>query len=155
MIFGERLKKLREKRYSQEQLADLLHVHNNTISKWENGNQEPRTKRVTQLAQILGTTAAYLLGETDDPAQDSIALAKKIGNEEVDLKKPIAVGMSEHNITITDNNTKFTYSFPNNEEGRKSLELFLNYSLKTNTATVSNAITGDNNNGNKLGIINN
>lgn len=68
MIFGERLKGLREGKFSQEQLADLLHVHNNTISKWENGTQEPRTKRVTELARILGTTTAYLLGTSDNPS---------------------------------------------------------------------------------------
>ena len=68
MAFGERLKGLREGKFSQEQLADLLHVHNNTISKWENGAQEPRTKRVTELARILGTTTAYLLGTSDNPS---------------------------------------------------------------------------------------
>ena len=67
MIFGERLKGLREeKKYTQEELAELLNVHNNTISKWENGTQEPRAKRVNEIAKIFGTTSAYLLGETDD-----------------------------------------------------------------------------------------
>ena len=67
MIFGERLKHLREGRYSQEDLAEKLNVHNNTISKWENGSQEPRAKNVAELARILGTTTAYLLGDTDSP----------------------------------------------------------------------------------------
>ena len=67
MILGERLKKLREGKYSQEDIADMLHVHNNTISKWENGIQEPRANRVKKLAKILGTTSAYLLGDTDSP----------------------------------------------------------------------------------------
>lgn len=67
MVFGERLKHLREGRYSQEDLAEKLNVHNNTISKWENGLQEPRAKKVAELARILGTTPAYLLGDTDNP----------------------------------------------------------------------------------------
>ena len=67
MILGERLKKLREGKYSQEDIANMLHVHNNTISKWENGIQEPRANRVKKLAKILGTTSAYLLGDTDNP----------------------------------------------------------------------------------------
>ena len=67
MVFGERLKHLREGRYSQEDLAEKLNVHNNTISKWENGSQEPRAKNVAELARILGTTTAYLLGDTDSP----------------------------------------------------------------------------------------
>lgn len=69
MILGERLKQLRGKKYSQEELAELLNVHNNTISKWENGTQEPRAKRLKKLAEILGTTSAYLIGETDNPEQ--------------------------------------------------------------------------------------
>ena len=69
MILGERLKQLRGKKYSQEELAELLNVHNNTISKWENGTQEPRAKRLKELAEILGTTSAYLIGETDNPEQ--------------------------------------------------------------------------------------
>ncbi len=65
MTFGERLRRLRECKYTQEELADMLHVHNNTISKWENGTQEPRAKRVAELAKILGTTPAYLLEDTE------------------------------------------------------------------------------------------
>ncbi len=67
MILGERLKQLREHKYSQEELAELLNVHNNTISKWENGTQEPRMKYVKEMARLLGTTSAYLLGDTDNP----------------------------------------------------------------------------------------
>ena len=68
MILGERLKHLREGKYSQEDIANMLHVHNNTISKWENGTQEPRANRIAELAKILGTTSAYLLGDTDNPS---------------------------------------------------------------------------------------
>lgn len=67
MTFGERLRQLREGKYSQEELAGELNVNNNTISKWENGTQEPRAKRLAELARILGTTTAYLLGDTDSP----------------------------------------------------------------------------------------
>ena len=49
MDFGERLKKLRKGKYSQEELAALLKIHANTISKWESGAMEPRSKRVKQL----------------------------------------------------------------------------------------------------------
>ena len=71
MGLGERLKKLREGKYSQEQLAELLHVHSNTISKWENGTQEPRLKRVQELAQLLDTTTNYLLEGTDSVNAES------------------------------------------------------------------------------------
>lgn len=72
MIFGERLRHLREGKYSQEDLADMLNVHSNTISKWETGAQEPRAKKVAELARILGTTPAYLLGDTDNPDANAV-----------------------------------------------------------------------------------
>lgn len=68
MIFAERLRQLRGKKYSQEELAELLRVHNNTISRWESGLQVPRSRKLTELAKILDTTSAFLLGETDDPS---------------------------------------------------------------------------------------
>ena len=85
MIFGERLKQLREGKYSQEELAYMLHVHNNTISKWENGAQEPRAKKVAELAQILGTTPSYLLGDTDNPDANAIALKNEQQNSGRDI----------------------------------------------------------------------
>ena len=88
MVLGERLKKLREeKKYSQEDLAELLNVHNNTVSKWENGTQEPRAKRINEIAKILCTTSAYLLGDTDNknsieqPAQRENPLNELSDNE--------------------------------------------------------------------------
>lgn len=59
MLLGERLRRLREGKYSQEDIASMLNVHNNTISKWENGMQEPRAKRIAELAKILGTTIVF------------------------------------------------------------------------------------------------
>ena len=76
MMFGERLRELRRKKYSQEELADLLQVHNNTISRWENGTQEPRMTTVKKIADIFGTTAAYLVGETDNISSDDISKVK-------------------------------------------------------------------------------
>ncbi len=71
MTLGERLKKLREKKYTQEELAEKMNVHSVTISKWETGAQIPHGSRISELAQILGTTPGYLLGNTDNPDKDS------------------------------------------------------------------------------------
>ena len=67
MTLGEKIKQLREsKKYSQEELADLLKVHSVTISKWENGTQEPRVKRLNELAKIFGVSNEYLLNDTGE-----------------------------------------------------------------------------------------
>ena len=102
MIFGERLKQLREhKLYSQETLADLLHVHSNTISKWESGVQEPRAQRIAELAKLLDTTTAYLLGDSDDPSNTPSA---NISHTKQQSSK-------EHSI----NNGMLVYKTPNGE----------------------------------------
>lgn len=69
MDFGERLKRVRKGRYNQEELASLIGVHTNTISRWENGSRSPDADTLQKLAQALDTTTAYLLGEVDDPAR--------------------------------------------------------------------------------------
>lgn len=70
MLYGERVRQLREGKYSQEELAEMLNVNNNTISKWETGTQEPRARKVAELARILETNPSYLLGESDDPSAE-------------------------------------------------------------------------------------
>lgn len=69
MTFGERLRKSRKGRLNQEELASLIGVHTNTISRWENGSRSPDAGTLQKIAQALDTTTAYLLGETDDPAR--------------------------------------------------------------------------------------
>lgn len=73
MNFGERLKRVRKGRYNQEELASLIGVHTNTISRWENGSRSPDADTLQKLAQVLDTTTAYLLGEIDDPARPGVA----------------------------------------------------------------------------------
>ena len=73
-MFGERLRQLRQKQnLSQEELAERVGVHNNSVSKWENG-VIPNMKRIVALAKILGTTSAYLLGEDTSPEHEDIDL---------------------------------------------------------------------------------
>ncbi len=52
---------------TQEELAQLVGSSQRQISKYENGNQKPTSPVVSVLAEVLGTTSDYLLGNTDDP----------------------------------------------------------------------------------------
>ena len=67
MKLKDKIKNLRKGKFSQEELAALLKVSYVTISRWENGTMTPTMKYISQLAEALHTTSAYLLGETDDP----------------------------------------------------------------------------------------
>jgi transcriptional regulator with XRE-family HTH domain len=71
-IVKERLTKLREDRgWSQHDLAGESGVSQPTINRIERGVNpgESQTKQ-RQLARALGTSEAYLRGETDDPSPD-------------------------------------------------------------------------------------
>ena len=66
MTFGEKIKKLRkEKNLTQEQLADKVGVHSNSVSQWENG-VIPRMNKILEISNVLGTSSEYLLAEDDD-----------------------------------------------------------------------------------------
>ena len=83
-MFGARVRELRrEEKLSQEELGKRVGVHTNTISKWENG-AVPNMGKVIKLAQVLGTTSAYLLGDSYDPARKMSRLAEKKGSQEVE-----------------------------------------------------------------------
>lgn len=61
MSIGERITQLRtEKQISQGQLADMLGVTRQAVSKWENDQTSPDTIRLIKLADALDTEVEYL-----------------------------------------------------------------------------------------------
>jgi transcriptional regulator with XRE-family HTH domain len=69
MLTGERIRDLRKsKGFTQAKLAELAGTQEVSIRRWEGGKRPPGTESLLALASALHTTAAYLLGETDDPA---------------------------------------------------------------------------------------
>lgn len=68
MTLGERIRSLRKARaMTQQELADKLHTTKQTIGKYEQGivTNLPLS-RISELAQALSTTPAYLMGWEDD-----------------------------------------------------------------------------------------
>ena len=62
MGFSDNLRNLRrEKNLSQEQLAELLNVSRQSVSKWEQDNSYPETEKLIQLAQKLDISLDALL----------------------------------------------------------------------------------------------
>ena len=63
MIFAERLKEKRlEKRITQQEIADKLHVNRVSYARWENNSREPNLETIVKLAKIFDTTTDDLLG---------------------------------------------------------------------------------------------
>lgn len=71
MEFGEKLRSLRTKAgLTQLDIAEKLDVSAAAIGAWENGRAKPRLTKLGQLAELLGTSAADLMGE--DAAEAAI-----------------------------------------------------------------------------------
>lgn len=61
MSIGERISELRtQQNISQGQLADMLEVSRQAVSKWENDLSSPDTIRLIKLADVLDTEVEYL-----------------------------------------------------------------------------------------------
>lgn len=61
MSIGERITQLRKERnLSQGQLAGLLDVTRQAVSKWENDQSSPDTIKLIQLADVLDTDVEFL-----------------------------------------------------------------------------------------------
>lgn len=73
-IFSERLRGLRCERFlSMEKLAGEvrerypeIRLNKSTVSRYENGTQEPQMSTVAALASYFGVSPAYLIGDADD-----------------------------------------------------------------------------------------
>lgn len=62
MDIAKRLQELRKKAgYSQEQLAEMLGISRQAISKWESGQGNPDLDNLTKLTEIYAVSADYLL----------------------------------------------------------------------------------------------
>jgi transcriptional regulator with XRE-family HTH domain len=82
--FNENLRKARrEKKLTQQQVADLLGVAKSTYCQYETGASEPNILRLKKLAKILGTNIDSLLG-IEPPEQlerDFDTLKSKFGED--------------------------------------------------------------------------
>ncbi|MBR3081906.1 MAG: helix-turn-helix transcriptional regulator [Clostridiales bacterium] len=78
MDFGEKIKELREaKGMTQQNLADLLFVTRQTVSRWEGGSRYPDLVTAKNLADILDTTVDTLMA--DDTAMNIEQRSKAYG----------------------------------------------------------------------------
>ena len=65
--FGKKLRESRDaKGYSQAELAKKINSYHSIIGKYESDEVKPTIDVVKKLAEVLDTTAGYLLGETED-----------------------------------------------------------------------------------------
>ena len=73
-ILGKELKRLRkEKNFSQEEVAERLHVIRQTYSHYETGRVQPPVKKLYELAMLYETPITELLNYMDDTGMEEIS----------------------------------------------------------------------------------
>lgn len=80
MTLGQKLKEIR-KRFglSQEQLAEIINVSRQAITKWENDGGLPEVSNLQELSKVFGVTVDYLLN--DENQLPSLSMKKKIDKD--------------------------------------------------------------------------
>ena len=72
-----RLKQLRkEKGLTQQELSEAIAAPARTIQRWENGENQIKANRASQLADYFGVSVGYLLGY--EPESEQVSNYKKI-----------------------------------------------------------------------------
>ena len=71
MTIGERIAKCRkEKKLSQEYIAESLEVSRQAVSKWENDQSEPDTNNLIKLARLFNVSVEYLANGEEENIKD-------------------------------------------------------------------------------------
>ena len=96
MSIGERITLLRkERKISQLQLANLMGISRQAVSKWENDQTAPDTIKLIHLADVLDTDVEYLATGNHSKIKSTptvLTVVKKVDNvvEKV-VEKPVVV----------------------------------------------------------------
>ncbi len=81
-LFGKNLKEYREKKnLSQYELSKLINANHSIIGKYERNEVKPSIEVAKKLANVLGTSVGYLLGENQEYSfTENTQLVKRINN---------------------------------------------------------------------------
>ena len=83
MTLGEKIAKQRkELNYTQEQLADILGVSRQSISKWESDIAYPETEKLIELGKLFECSMDYLLKD-DVTEKTDTSVSESTFNEKV------------------------------------------------------------------------
>lgn len=88
-MLNKNLKTIRNnKGFTQEELANRLHVTRQTISKWEKGYSVPDADLLSKLAEELDVSVSELLGKEEIPAEETDPLSNQLAriNEQLSIQ---------------------------------------------------------------------
>ncbi|WP_234124499.1 helix-turn-helix domain-containing protein [Clostridium hydrogenum] len=79
MGFADNLKSIRQERHiSQEELAEIMGVSRQAVSKWEQGSGYPETEKLLVLAKKLNVSLDYLMVGAVKSSEDNKTLVNNI-----------------------------------------------------------------------------
>ena len=88
MTLGEKISKQRkELNYTQEQIAEILGVSRQSISKWESDIAYPETEKLIELGKLFDCSMDYLLKEEITEKNDTQAFV--LGERVEELSKKV------------------------------------------------------------------
>ncbi len=86
MTFSEKLKTIREdKGYTQQELAEALHLSATALSHYETGSREPSIETIKQIAEFLDVSIDYLYSSLPSALYISMYLFTRYSNENTSL----------------------------------------------------------------------
>lgn len=97
MNIADRLKELRKKAgYSQEQLAEMLDVSRQAVSKWESAQGNPDIENVIKLTKIYHVSTDYILLGHEKEELPKIPEAPEKGKKEMhpEVRKTLSIAFS-------------------------------------------------------------
>ena len=108
--FAQRLRELRKRAgLTQEELAERVDVHLNTISRWENGIDTPKTFKIKRLAEALHVSELELLNGSNSEQWEIRMLVSKTGKAE-EVKVDMTEAKSSATLNIGDTAMAITLS---------------------------------------------
>ena len=95
MTIEERIQELRKgKGLSQEQLADVLNVSRQAVSKWESGQSLPDVERLIAMSTLFEVTVDYILKGETPPKQDDKRQSARLGSQIVSAVATMLLAMA-------------------------------------------------------------
>ncbi len=98
MKLGEKIGNLRRLQgFSQEQLAERLHISRQAVSKWEVGDALPDAANLLELARLLGCSVDYLLRDEWDADPLSFPPASAAPRR---VSLPVGLGLAAAGLVV-------------------------------------------------------
>ena len=74
-----------QKGMSQQKLAELLHISQQSIYKYENNLAEPDIQTLTELSELFDVSIDYIVGNSDDPRKMNVFVETELSPRELDF----------------------------------------------------------------------